>query len=120
MSLSFPEPLDTLSDGEQTTLSRYMDEARFAEGDCIFRMGATGDGCFIIDAGQVRLEVEFPELDTESVLGYLEPGMILGELSLLDGQPRSASAYAETAVVARRLSTTAIDSLCMEHPAIGV
>lgn len=120
MSLSLPEPLDQLSDEERATLSRYMEEARFAEGECIFRMGATGDGCFIIDEGHVRLEVEFPELDTESVLGYLDPGMILGELSLLDGQPRSASAYAETAVVARRLSTAVIDTLCAERPAIGV
>src|SRR5205823_1838752 len=74
MSLSLPEPLDQLADDERATLSRYMEEVRFAEGACIFRMGATGDGCFIIDEGHVRLEVEFPELDTESVLGYLDPG----------------------------------------------
>ena len=118
--MSFPAPLDRLSAVERDILGRYLAEVRFAEGETIFRMGATGDGCFIIDAGDVRLETERPELDTEGVLGYLGPGNLLGELSLLDGEPRSASAYAETAVVARRLSAAAIDTLCADYPAIGM
>jgi acetaldehyde dehydrogenase/alcohol dehydrogenase len=60
----------------------------------------------------VRLQVEQPEIDTDGVLGYLEPGMFLGEFSLLDRMPRSASAYAHTDVLARRLCAAAIESLC--------
>ena len=118
--MSFPEPLDRLSEAERDILSQYMEDIRFAAGECIFRMGATGDSCFVIDEGDVRLEIESPETDTETVLGYLGPGNLLGELSLLDDQPRSASAYAETAVVARRLSSAMIEALCVQHPAIGV
>ena len=47
---------------------------------------------------EVRLEVDHPHLDSDAVLSYLAPGAILGELSLLDGQPRSASALLANAV----------------------
>ena len=105
---------------ELAVLNRYLELNAFPKGVCIFRQGAAGDDCYLIDEGQVRLEVEQPEVDTEGVLGYVEPGMFLGELSLLDRMPRSASAYADTEVSARRLSATALESLCIRHPDIGL
>ena len=46
--------------------------------------------------------------------------MLLGELALLDGSPRSASAFAETDVVASWLSSDAVKELCTRHPQIGI
>ena len=108
-----------LSPEELAVLERYMEPVTFAQGACIIEEGSSGDDCYLIDEGQVRLEVEQPEIDTDGVLGYLEPGMFLGELSLLDRMPRSASAYAHTDVEARRLPAIAIQSLCARHPHIG-
>jgi acetaldehyde dehydrogenase/alcohol dehydrogenase len=68
----------------------------------------------------VRLEVARPELDSDGVLGFLEAGSILGELSLLDHQPRSASAYAQSAVTARRISVESIEKLRTERPQIAL
>jgi CRP-like cAMP-binding protein len=108
-----------LSPEELAVLGRYMEPVTFAQGACIIEEGSSGDDCYLIDEGQVRLEVEQPEIDTDGVLGYLEPGMFLGELSLLDRMPRSASAYAHTDVQVRRLPAIAIRSLCARHPHIG-
>jgi acyl-CoA reductase-like NAD-dependent aldehyde dehydrogenase len=105
---------------ELTALERYMEPVTFQRGARIFREGSAGQDCYLIDEGHVRLEVEQPEIDTDGVLGYLEPGMFLGEFSLLDRMPRSASAYAHTAVRARRLSAGAVESLCAQQPAIGL
>ena len=49
------------------------------------------DGCYIIDEGTIRLELQNPETDSDGVIGFLEAGMFLGEFSLIDGRPRSAS-----------------------------
>lgn len=54
------------------------------------------------------------------MLGYLGPGSLLGELALLDGLPRSASAFAETDVVAQRLSAAAVQELSIRHPQISI
>ena len=94
-------------------------------GEYLFRAGEVGDGCYIIDSGDVRLELprqklDSDGLDSEPVLAYLRAGSLLGELSLLDQLPRSASAFAETPVTARRLSSTAIEELSEQHPRIGV
>jgi len=77
-------------------LTEHMDEVRFAAECCIFREGSAGNGCYFIEEGEVRLELD--RLDTDSVLGFLGPNSFLGEVSLLDDQPRSASAYAHTDV----------------------
>jgi acyl-CoA reductase-like NAD-dependent aldehyde dehydrogenase len=53
------------------------------------------------------------------VLAYLDPGMILGEMSILDRKPRSASAYADTDVTVRRISTEDIDNICESHAKVA-
>lgn len=114
-----PEPLDTLSAEEEGVLARLIESVRFPEGACIFRAGSAGDGCYVIDEGEVRIELERPGTDSEGVLQVLEPGALLGELSLLDRLPRSASAFAETDVVARRIPAQAIEELSETHPRIA-
>lgn len=117
--MSLPEPLDGLT-AELSVLLPYLEPVEFAAGDLIFEEGTTGDSCYLIDGGEVRLEVARPELDSDGVLGFLEPGTILGELSLLDNQPRSASAYAQSKVTARRLTVADIDKLRSEKPALAL
>ncbi len=123
-ALSLPEPLNLLSTDEQGILSGYFEPLSWPAGGYIFRAGEVGDGCYIIDSGDVRLELPRPKLDsdgldTEPVLAYLRAGALLGELSLLDRLPRSAVAFAEMPVTARRRSA-AIEELSEQHPRIGV
>ncbi|MGN6757233.1 MAG: aldehyde dehydrogenase family protein [Thermomicrobiales bacterium] len=123
--MAFPAPLDTLTDEQSALLTPYAERLTFAAGERIFPAGSPGDGCYIIEEGRVRLELERPgidsdSLDTDNVLGYLEPGELLGELSLLDRLTRSASAYAETAVTARYLSATGLEELCARQPRLGL
>jgi CRP-like cAMP-binding protein len=70
----------------------------------IFHRDDPGDSLHIIHAGQVRIVLTSPEGD-EIVLALLEPGEFFGELSLVDGLPRSATAVAneptETLALAR-------------------
>ena len=100
-------------------LEPHIDRVSFATADCIFREGAPSDCCYFLDRGEVRLEVKSQEVDTDAILGYISSPSILGELGLLDGLPRSASAFAECPVSARRLSSEGLDRLCREAPSAG-
>lgn len=117
--MDLPSPLDTLSSEEQRIVRENLRPVTFTTGQCIFRAGDAGDGCYLIQSGEVRLELVREHVDTDSVLGFIGPGSILGELALLDGLPRSVTAYAETPLTAARLPVDAIATICDQHPAIG-
>jgi Cyclic nucleotide-binding domain len=59
--------------------------------------------------------VERPDFDSDGVIAYLGPGMLCGEFSLLDGRPRSASAYAHTDLTALALSEDSPVRPCRRH-----
>lgn len=112
---------DALTSAEQSVLIGALETMPFVAGACIFRAQEPGDGCYIIEQGEVRLELGNQEhVDTERVLGYLTPGWLLGEMALLDEMPRSASAFAETDVVAHWLSATKLAKISGAYPQIGI
>ena len=112
--------LSALQGEEIAVFEKYLVPTQFPLGACIMVEGDPGDGCYIVDEGVVRLELKNVETDTDSVLGFLEAGMFLGEFSLLDGKPRSASAYADTDVKARWFSRESYEEVCNKHPTVGL
>src|SRR6266540_4128571 len=119
--MQLPPPLNGLSADEQGVLIAQLKRIHFAANQPIFHVGDPSDGCYIIETGQVRLEVGGEQhVDAEPVLGYLNADSILGELGVLDGLCRSVTAYADTEVEAAHLSSAAIEELCMRYPSIGV
>jgi CRP/FNR family cyclic AMP-dependent transcriptional regulator len=64
----------------------------YADGEVIFRQGQLGDRMFVVLAGAVCIYRE--DRGMETVLANVGFGETLGELSLFDNHPRSASARA--------------------------
>lgn len=62
-------------------------------GALVFLEGDPGDGLYVVLGGRVKITVESPDGD-EMLLATLSPPDTFGELSLIDGRPRSASAEA--------------------------
>lgn len=63
---------------------------RFSAGATIFREGDPGQLMYVVLEGEVRLSVKGLEVD------LLGPGGVMGEMSLIDTEPRSATATAIT------------------------
>ncbi|HEX2375861.1 MAG TPA: cyclic nucleotide-binding domain-containing protein, partial [Actinomycetota bacterium] len=101
-------------------LDPYLERRRYARGERIMAQGTAGTECYLITGGEVRLEVERPDFDSDGVIAHLGPGLLCGEFSLLDGRPRSASAYAHTDVTALVLSDAGLGRLCRDDPPTGV
>ncbi len=112
--------LNTIQEDERAVVEEHLQTVRFPKNTCIFREGDQGDGCYFIDGGEIRLEIQDAETDSDGVLGYLGSGEFLGEFSLLDGKPRSATAYAHTDVETRWFSKSAFEELCEHYPRIGM
>ena len=83
-----PEALDRLAG--------TMRSRRFRRGEVIFHLGDPGDALFVIVTGDVKISLP-SETGEEAILATLGPGEVFGELALLDGAPRSASATALSA-----------------------
>ena len=59
----------------------------------LFAAGNEGDGCYRVDEGLLKASVTEPG-GGERILAVLGPGSVVGELSMIDGVPRSASVMA--------------------------
>jgi CRP/FNR family transcriptional regulator, cyclic AMP receptor protein len=66
---------------------------RFRKGEVIFHRGDPGHALFIVAYGSVKIAVP-TETGEEALLAVIGPGDFFGEMSLLDGAPRSATAIA--------------------------
>jgi len=109
-----------LEDIGRPELESYLQTVPFSRGTCLMREGSPGDACYLIVSGEVRVEVERPDFDSNGVVSFMGPGAVCGELGLLDDSPRSASVYAHTDVVARCLSADALRELCERDPTAGI
>ena len=61
--------------------------------EVLFLAGDSGDGCYRVEDGLLKVTM-VSRSGIERILAFLGPGAIVGELSMIDGLPRSASVVA--------------------------
>jgi CRP/FNR family cyclic AMP-dependent transcriptional regulator len=93
-------------------------ERRFRRGQLIFGEGDPGDSLFVVVDGLVKVFVTSDEGE-EMVLITLRTGDTFGELALIDGRARSASAQAVEPTVALVVTRDVLLELMREHPALS-
>ncbi len=82
-----------ISRKELITLAAFSKEKRFAAGASLFQEGDAGSEMYVILEGRVLISKYIPGAGEEA-LAILERGDFFGEMSLIDGEPRSAEARA--------------------------
>ncbi|MBV8761383.1 MAG: DUF1003 domain-containing protein, partial [Deltaproteobacteria bacterium] len=85
-----------LDDDERTVLAGVMAEKTMQPGDTLFRAGEPGDAMYLVQSGKVDLFVK-DKAGQKITLHTAEAGEFFGELSLLDGGSRTATAQATEA-----------------------
>ncbi|SDC22708.1 transcriptional regulator, Crp/Fnr family [Sphingomonas sp. YR710] len=87
--------------------------------DTILRQGDEGDSLVIILEGVARVSMVTPN-GREIILDYAEPGAVLGEIAVLDGEPRTASVTAMWEGRFLRLSRGAFEGFIERHPKVAI
>lgn len=115
----------------KTSVFGELDEVEFADllsvgtvhpiraNDEILRQGDEGTSLVVVLDGVVRISMVTPN-GREIILDYAEAGAVIGEIAVLDGQPRTASATAMWAGRIFRLSTAAFESFIERHPKVAI
>jgi CRP/FNR family cyclic AMP-dependent transcriptional regulator len=103
--------LKSLSPASQSLLKTALQPVDLDEDDILFRCDAPVDGCYFIEDGALRVCLD-DHAGREVWLAILGKGDWVGEVGLLDRQPRSATVAAMTTCRLWRLPLAAFDSLC--------
>jgi CRP/FNR family transcriptional regulator len=109
-------------DLEQAELERFSQVAvprSFPAGTRVFHEGDNSDACYIVREGSFRVTREHSD-GRAITLATLGPGEIFGELAMLDGDKRSASAEALTDGELLALPAGDVRSLLARHPEIAL
>jgi len=85
--------LAALTDADREALARSASRRRYRRGDIIFQKDDPGHSLFIVARGSVRIYLPSAQ-GADLTLAVLGASQFFGDLSLLDGRPRSASAAA--------------------------
>lgn len=115
---SDPSLLRLLASVDREALAQLMTEQHYQPGDIIFQEGENGDSMFLIWAG--RVAVVKGSFESPTVLGLRGPGEVIGEMSLLEGQPRSATNVALDTVRVLRITREGFQQLVSARPDIGI
>ena len=90
----------------------------YEEGQVVFREGDSGDTCFVLRTGTVRITKTHSDGRVIS-LAQLSPPQMFGELALFDGETRSASVEATEPTTAIALLAGDMRRILSEHPGIA-
>jgi CRP/FNR family cyclic AMP-dependent transcriptional regulator len=108
----------SLGDEERLALAEMTRLRTFKPGEVLFHEGDVGYALFMIYSGQVKI-VRYASDGDGTILRLLGAGEFMGEMALLDGKPRSATAEALTPVTALTLEQEALRALLVRRPELA-
>ena len=105
-----------LAEAEMQRLLQLAAERRVAPGEVIVEEGSMGDSMFLLYSGTIEVLKRGPEGAEVQLACLAERGAFLGEMSLVDPGPRSATARAVDAAVLLELSLQQLESFFTDFP----
>jgi CRP/FNR family transcriptional regulator, cyclic AMP receptor protein len=116
-----PDPrfLDVLSRAHVDKLRALGRTRRFPVGAALFHERTEGDAVLVLPSGRVKLSC-VTDGGREALLGIREPGDLIGEMSALDGGPRSATATALEPVEVIAVSSEAFTAFLDRTPGVAL
>ena len=113
----YPRLLAGLPAHLSTELFANSTLVRLPAGEILFREGSSDDGCYRIEDGLLKVTM-ISGSGAERILAFLGRGAIVGELSVIDGLPRSATVVAVRNAVMSRLSRAEFEAFAEKRPEI--
>ncbi len=107
-----------LDDRTLDLLTAALRSRRYRRDEVIFHADDPGDSLYIVATGSVKITLSADDGTEPAILTTVGPGGFFGELALLDGAPRSATAVALDAVETMVLRREAFNRLVDSEPGL--
>ena len=104
--------------GMPAGLGTYLERVTLPQGTVLIRQDDPPDDVFILEAGRLSVEMVTGE-GTRLRLRSVNPGVVVGEVSMYTGLPRTADVVAETPSVVLRLSGATIRRMEADEPELA-
>lgn len=120
MARTFPTPENVLSVLPQELSAALFAAARshhLKADQTLFMAGDPGDGCYRVETGLLKVTV-MSASGRERILAILGPGALVGELAMIDAQPRSASVVAARDSDVSYISRLTFEAVAEAHPEV--
>jgi CRP/FNR family transcriptional regulator, cyclic AMP receptor protein len=119
LTVSHTSLFQELEANEIQFLARFMRVYRADKGAVVFREAERGDYMLLVATGSVEI---FKRNDhgQDKPMGVAGQGKTLGEMSLIDGNPRSATCIALQDSIFVALTRSGVDELAHAHPRVGI
>lgn len=117
------EGLDPL---EAATVRGVLLRESHAAGTAVFREGEPGDRLYVLTQGEVSIDLKVAGKNGDKApsraqrLAAFGPGMVFGEMALIEGKPRSADAVVNLDAITHVLTAEAFARLRHDHPDIAI
>jgi CRP-like cAMP-binding protein len=111
--------LQGLSDQELGQLAGFCEMREMAEGTTVFIENMPGESLFLVKKGTIRVSRMFAEGD-EQTLVVLGPEDIFGEMAVIDGLPRSATARVAENAELISLNRKSLEQLCRDDATLAL
>ena len=109
--------LDGLPADARAELQRLGGRRRYAAGETLFLEGDAAGEALVLMSGEVKISVASMD-GREVILDVLEAGALIGELSAVDGEPRSATVVALSAVEVLAIAAGPFNDFLDRHPEV--
>jgi len=109
-------PLRSLSNNELETLARTARRREVMTGEAVVTQGDPGASLFVVSEGLLHVSVAHQGANRK--VGRILPGHFFGEVSLLTGEPRSATVTAATHSVVHEIDRDMLAPILQARPEV--
>jgi SulP family sulfate permease len=113
-----PDGTSAVLAGMPAGLETYLERITLPEGTVLIRQDEPPDDLFVLEAGRLSVEMVTAE-GTRLRLRSVNPGVVVGEVSMYTGLPRTADVVAETPSVVLRLRGATIRRMEADEPELA-
>lgn len=108
-----------LDEAEMASLAAHMTPHMFTAGNIIVEQGQGGASMYIVAEGLLYVYMAHAESGELLKIAEISPGQFFGEVSLLTGEPRSATVQAETDALVYEITKEDMELLLDKRPEIA-
>jgi sulfate permease, SulP family len=113
-----PEPDGDGLAGMPSGLRAHLEHVELPDGTVLIHQGESPDDVYVLASGRLRVET-VTERGTRMRLRTLRPGVVVGEVAMYSGVPRTADVVAETPSIVLKLSKDSIERMEAEDPELA-